>query len=374
MTSKPIVYTVNLRASKPQDSQPAKMERLAKAIGMDKFPWKNKLVAIKTHFGERGNAAFPRPILIRPIVDLIKSFEGKPFLAETTTLYTGSRSNAIDHTETAIRHGFGSEVTGAPIFMCDGLTGRQAHEVKIDGKHYEKVSVAAGIHEADSLVVISHFKGHELTSFGGALKNLGMGCCSRSAKLLMHTTVRPTVLNAKCVKCKTCFEWCPANAISQPKPDGPIVINPNLCRGCGECLVSCRVGAIRINWSSEASGVTERMIEHAKGVLEPKKNSVFFINILQNIVPLCDCMSFSDAPIVPDIGFAASTDPVALDACCLSMVNEQIGLSNSALKDGKQPGDPKFCSIHPELQTNLQLEYAMSLKMGSSDYERISLD
>ena len=374
MTSKPVVYTVDLRARKPQDSQPAKMERLAKALGFDDFPWKNKLVAIKTHFGESGSASFPRPILIRPIVDLVKQLGGKPFLAETTTLYTGSRSNAIDHTETAIRHGFGIQTTGAPVVMCDGLTGRDGHKVKIEGNHYSEVSVASGIHEADALIVISHFKGHELTSFGGAIKNMGMGCCSRSAKLAMHTTVRPTVMTSKCVKCKTCFDWCSVGAISQPKPNGPIVINPTKCQGCGECLVSCRVGAIRINWSSDASGVTERLVEHALGVYQPKKQKIFFINIMQNIVPLCDCMSYSDAPIVPDIGFAASLDPVALDKCCLDMVNNQTGLANSALKNAKEPGKSKFCDIHPQLTTELQLTYAESLKMGSTNYERISLD
>lgn len=374
MNSKAKVYTVGLRASKPQDSQPAKMEKLARAIGIDKFAWENKLTAIKTHFGERGNAAFTRPVLIRPVIELIKAAGGKPFLAETTTLYTGSRSNAVDHTETAIRHGFGSEVTGAPIFMCDGLTGRDGHMVKIDGNHYKEVSVASGIQEADVLVVISHFKGHELTSFGGAIKNLGMGCCSRSAKLAMHTTIRPTVLTAKCVKCGICFDWCAAKAISQPKPDGNVVINPNICRGCGECLISCRNGAIRINWSNDAGGVTERMVEHALGVTKTKKAPIFYINILMNIVPLCDCVNFSDAPIVPDIGFAASTDPVALDACCLDMVNEQMGLNHSALKDAHKPGESKFCDLHPQLKTDLQLEYAESLGMGTRDFERINLD
>ncbi|MDN5279414.1 MAG: uncharacterized protein PWR01_3379 [Clostridiales bacterium] len=374
MTEKAKVFTVGLRATKPQDSQVAKIEKLARAIGIDKFAWDKKLVAVKTHFGERGNAAFPRPVLIRPVVDLIKNGGGKPFLAETTTLYTGSRSNAVEHTETAIRHGFGIEVTGAPIFMCDGLTGRDGHMVKIDGTHYQEVSVASGIQEADALVVVSHFKGHELTSFGGAIKNLGMGCCSRSAKLAMHTTIRPTVLASKCVKCGICFDWCSAGAISQPKPDGPVVINPNLCRGCGECLISCRNSAIRINWSDDAQGVTERMVEHAYGVAKTKPGSAFYISFLMNIVPLCDCVNFSGAPVVPDIGFAASTDPVALDACCLDMVNQQIGLVGSALKEAHEPGKSKFCDLHPDLKTELQLEYAEKIGLGTRKYERINLE
>ena len=369
-----IVYTMGLRARRQNESQPAKIARLAGAIGMKDVAWKDKLVAVKTHFGEEGSSSFPRPILIRPLVDIIAAGGGKPFLAETTTLYTGSRSNAVDHTVTAIRHGFGMEVTGAPVFMCDGLTGRDHHLVPIAGKHFQEVSVAAGIFEADALVVVSHFKGHELTSFGGALKNLGMGCASRSAKLAMHTTVRPSVLQKKCIRCKLCFNWCSVGAIHQEKPNGPVTIDQDRCQGCGECLVSCRQGAIRINWSQDAGGVTERMVEHAAGVIANKKNAVFFINILQNIIPLCDCMNFSDAPIVPDIGFAASTDPVALDAACLDWVNEQVGLADSALKGGHQERECKFSHVHDALQTRLQLTYAEELNLGTTTYERIRLD
>lgn len=374
MNNKSKVFFAGLRAKKPQDGQISKIKRLAKAVGIEDYNWKNKLVAIKTHFGEEGCSSFPQPILIRPIVELIQSLGGKPFLAETTTLYTGSRSNAVDHTQTAIRHGFGPDVTGAPVFICDGLTGREGTLSQVEGKHYKEVSIASGIYEADAMVVISHFKGHELTSFGGAIKNLGMGCCSRSAKLSMHTTVRPTVASSKCVKCKNCFDWCAVNAIGQPKEDGPIVINPNICRGCGECLIACRFGAIRINWSSDAAGVTERMVEHAKAVYEQKKKSIFFINIMKDIVPMCDCMNFSDAQFVPDIGFAASTDPVALDAFCLDMVNEQTGLKDSILTDAFNSGESKFCNVHPKLKTNLQIEYADKINFGNGQYERVELE
>ncbi|HNV68374.1 MAG TPA: DUF362 domain-containing protein [Candidatus Ozemobacteraceae bacterium] len=374
MAEKPKVFTVGLRAKGPSDSHLAKIEKLARHIGMGEFAWKNKIVAVKTHFGERGNSSFPRPHYVRPLVDLIKAGGGKPFLAETTTLYTGSRSNAPDHIETALRHGFGAEVTGAPVIICDGLTGRDAHKVPINGRLLKEVSVAAGIVEADALVVLSHFKGHEVSGFGGAIKNLGMGCCSRSAKLIQHTSIRPSVLTDRCVRCRTCLSWCSVGAIRQEQPNGPVTIDPNVCQGCGECLVSCRVGAIRINWSEDAGKVTERMVEHALGVMENKKGRAFFVNLLTDIVPLCDCYGFSDAPIVPDIGFAASTDPVALDACCVDLVNAQIGLQNSALKGGYQPSEPKFAHVHEELDISIQLNYGTELGLGNAEYERVTLD
>lgn len=368
------VYTMGLRAKGPADSHLAKIVKLAHAIGMDKFPWKDKLVAVKTHFGERGNSAFPRPIYVRPLVDIIKAGGGKPFLAETSTLYTGSRSNAVDHIETGLRHGFGIEVTGAPIFICDGLTGRDHQMVKINGKHLAEVSIASGIHEADAIVVLSHFKGHEVTGFGGAIKNLGMGCSSRSAKLAMHTSIRPEVLEKRCVRCGRCFSWCSVGAIGRKKPDGPVAIDPDLCRGCGECLVSCRVGAIRINWDHDTRQVTEKMVEHAFGVWKPKKAGSFFVSILTDIVPVCDCYGFTDAPVVPDIGFAASTDPVALDAACLDLVNAQIGLSNSALGKPLKAGVPKFENVHPEVGIRVQLDHAAAIGFGNPQYERIALD
>lgn len=368
------VYTIGLRAKGPSDSHDAKIAKLARAIGMDSFDWKNKLVAIKAHFGERGNSAFIRPHYLRPLTDIVKAGGGKPFLAETTTLYTGSRSNAPDHIMTALQHGFGTEVTGAPVIICDGITGRDHHMVKVDGKHCKEVSVASGIHEADALVVVSHFKGHEVTGFGGAIKNMGMGCCSRAAKLLMHTAIRPSVLTDVCVKCRRCFSWCSAGAISQQAPDGPVVIDQQKCRGCGECLMACLVGAIRINWSSDTGSVTEKMAEHALGVVGPKRGSAFFINILTDIVPLCDCYGFSDAPIVPDIGFAASTDPLALDACSLDLVNAQLGLQNTALPSGHEPGKPKFACIHDEIDNDAQLKHSAEIGLGNLAYERINLD
>ncbi|MBF0503195.1 MAG: DUF362 domain-containing protein [Candidatus Riflebacteria bacterium] len=370
----PKVFTIGLRANGPKDSNIHKIDRLAHAMGMNRFDWKNKLVALKTHFGEKGNTAFPNPTLVRPLVEIIKAGEGKPFLAETATLYTGSRSNAADHIETAIRHGFGLEVTGAPVFICDGLTGRDAQKVQIDGTHFKEVSIASGIHEADALVVLSHFKGHEIAGFGGAIKNLGMGCGSRAGKLAMHTAIRPSVLQESCIRCKTCFTWCSVHAIGQREPDGPIEIDQNKCRGCGECLISCRVGAIRINWASDTSKVTERMVEHALGVVKSKRGSLFFVNILTNIVPLCDCYGFNDTPIVPDIGFAASTDPVALDAACLDLVNAQIGLKNSALTDGFGAGEPKFKHVHEHVDPMVQLTYGEKIGLGCSRYERVILD
>jgi uncharacterized Fe-S center protein len=116
------------------------------------------------------------------------------------------------------------------------------------------------------------------------------------------------------------------------------------------------------------------MVEHAYGVAKTKPGSAFYISFLMNIVPLCDCVNFSGAPVVPDIGFAASTDPVALDACCLDMVNQQIGLVGSALKEAHEPGKSKFCDLHPDLKTELQLEYAEKIGLGTRKYERINLE
>ncbi len=370
---KPKVFAAGLRCQGPADNHVAKIGKLAAAVGLANADFDKKLVAVKVHVGELGNGAFLRPTLVRPIVELIRSRGGEPFLAETTTLYTGTRSSAPAHIMTAHRHGFGPEVTGAPMVICDGLSGRDAHKVAIKGQHFQEVSVASGVFEADALVVISHFKGHEVTGFGGAIKNLAMGCCSRTAKLAMHASLRPSVLEQRCVHCGNCLAWCSVKAIRQDRADGPAIIDSAKCQGCGECLVACRVGAIRINWDSDVRTVSERMAEHALGVVVNKPGRCYYLNVVTDVVPCCDCYGFNDAPIVPDLGFAASTDPVALDNFCMDWVNSTAALPNTALPADAAPGANKFACLHEGIDPLVQIVHAENIGLGRRDYERVGI-
>lgn len=338
------------------------------------------LVAIKLHFGEKGNTAYVRPIFLRKIVDRVKDFKGKPFLTDTNTLYIGARSEAVSHLTTAYEHGFTESAVNAPVLIADGLRGSSAVKVKIDKPIFKTVSIAHAIHMADVLIGVTHFKGHELSGFGGTLKNLGMGCASREGKLSQHSNISPKVKGKACKGCKSCLPWCPSEAISMVFPDGegkshfPVAqIDSKKCIGCGECILTCPTGAIQIQWNESIPLFQKKMVEYAYGALQKKKGKALFLNFLTQISPACDCYGFSDAPIVPDIGILASEDPVAIDQASVDLVNQQEGNRSSKLTKNLQTGGDKFRGIYPEVDWSIQLAYAEEIGLGRRAYELIQI-
>jgi len=365
------VYFTSRRATSREESLPLKLEKLVESSGIEKIITPGDLVAIKLHFGEKGNTTFISPVLVRRVVDKIKEHGGKPYLCDTNTLYVGSRSNAVDHLQTAIENGFSYATVGAPLIIGDGLRGRSYQLVEINQKHFESVNIGKEMFEADSTVVLSHVKGHILTGFGGALKNLGMGGGNRAAKQMMHSPVKPKVREDKCQGCGICLKWCPEEAISLVQGEsGKIAsIDQEKCVGCGECLMVCKYNSIKIRWRSEIESVLERMAEHALGAIKNKMDKLLCINFLLDVIPDCDCNSWSDAPVVPDIGLLSSRDPVSIDAASLNLINQQAGLAGTALSEGLSPGEDKFKSLHPNSNHWHTLEYAAKMNMGSLEYE-----
>jgi len=338
------------------------------------------LVAIKLHFGERGNTAYVRPIFLRRVVDRVKQCNGKPFLTDTNTLYTGSRSEAVSHLNTAIENGFAESVVNAPILIGDGLRGNSAIRVRINRPIFRTVPIAREICLSDALVTVTHFKGHELSGFGGALKNLGMGCASREGKLSQHSNISPKVNNKACRGCETCLSWCAQEAISMLslKPGVEVkrsnaLIDPKKCIGCGECILSCPSGAIEIQWNESIPIFQKKMVEHAYGAVQKKKGRVLHLNFLTQISPACDCYGYSDAPIVNDIGILSSEDPVAIDQASVDLVNGEAGNRASKLQKNWNPGEDKFRAIYPEVDWNIQLAYAEEIGMGTRKYELVKV-
>ncbi|MGZ3514231.1 MAG: DUF362 domain-containing protein [Thermodesulfobacteriota bacterium] len=338
------------------------------------------LVAVKLHFGEKGNTAYVRPIFLRRVVDRIRQYRGKPFLTDTNTLYTGSRSEAVSHLITAFENGFTESVVNAPIVIADGLRGNSAVKVRIDKPIFKIVSIAREICMTDALVVVTHFKGHELSGFGGALKNLGMGCSSREGKLSQHSNISPKVKGKVCKGCETCLTWCAQEAISMlplksgvETKQGIASIDPKKCVGCGECILSCPSGAIQIQWNENIPIFQKKMVEHACGAIQKKKGKVLYINFLTQISPACDCYGYSDTPIVRDIGILSSEDPVAIDQASVDLVNKEEGNRSSKLSKNWEPEGDKFRAIYPEVDWNIQLAYAEEIGMGTRDYELIKI-
>ena len=364
------VYFTGLRARSERDNKVSKIARLVEATGFASAIAKDDLVAIKIHFGERGNDSHVSPVFTRVVVDKIKEAGAKPFITDTNTLYTGSRHNSVDHLLTALEHGFSFATVNAPLIIADGLRGNFTHETEIAGKHFKKVKIAGVIAEADAMFVISHFKGHEMSGFGGAIKNLAMGCSPAQGKKEQHAA-KFMVDNKICVGCKACLKPCPTEAISMVERKA--YIDPNKCIGCGECMTVCPTKAINLNWETEIGPFVERMVEYAWGAVKGKEGKIAYINFLTNITPDCDCVPWSDAPVVPDIGIMASLDPVALDQACYDMVNQQAGFGDSQLKANFGPGENKFTGIWSYTKGEVQLSYSESLGLGSTKYKLVEI-
>ncbi|MGA1848533.1 MAG: DUF362 domain-containing protein [Thermoplasmatota archaeon] len=368
MSSK--VYFATLHARKERDNRTNKVRRLFDAAGFGDLISEKDLTAIKIHFGEMGGDAFINPIYVREVVEKVKERGGKPFITDTNTLYRGNRHNSVDHIETAIAHGFDYAVVRAPVIIADGLKGKNVRWVEINAKHFDKVRIAADIHQADSMVVMTHFKGHEMAGFGGSIKNLAMGGGSAYGKMDQHS-VRPKVEKDKCIGCGTCIDICPVDA--HVLEGGKVFIQKDICIGCGECITVCPQEAIGLSWASEIPPFLERMTEYAYGTSLTKKKGIAYFNFLTRISPDCDCFPWSDHPIVPDIGILASTDPVAIDRASYDLVNRQHGYRGTKLKEGFEPGEDKFLGMRPNVDAGIQFTYGEKLGLGSSDYELIEI-
>jgi uncharacterized Fe-S center protein len=348
-----------------------KVRNLLDAVNLEDRIRDRALVAVKLHFGETGNTAYVQPVFVRQVVDKIKEAGGSPFLTDANTLYVGTRSDSVSHLRTAILNGFTYAVVDAPLIIADGLRGGYEKAVKVDMKRFKKVYIGAEIVRADTIVSVAHFKGHELSGFGGTIKNVGMGSASRKGKLAQHSTVSPKVKGKKCVGCGDCVSHCAQEAISLVKEKAKI--DQKKCVGCGECILICPNEAIQIQWDQQIPVFLENMVEYTAGVLKGKENTATFLNFITQVSPACDCYPHNDAPIVPDIGIVASTDPVAIDQASADLVNNAEGLRSSCLTKNFKPGKDKFRALYPKVDWEIQLEYAEAVGLGTRNYDLIKL-
>jgi len=360
------VFFMDLTATS-RENLPQKLARLVKKAGIKKILAKDDLAAVKIHFGEQGNTSFIRPIYIRQLIQTIRETKATPFLTDANTLYVGSRSDAVSHIKTAIENGFSySSMDGAPVIIADGLFGKSETRVQVDLKHCSCVYIGSEIITANGLVSVAHFKGHELSGFGGTLKNLGMGCASRRGKLEQHSNVSPRIKRKTCIGCAQCADHCPGQAITLKEKKA--YINKALCIGCAECIVRCPTQSININWNQTIPVFLEKMMEYTLGVLKNKQDKALFINFITDIAPKCDCLPYSESPIVSDIGVVVSTDPVAIDQASADLVNNQRALPGSVLTCNFDPGQDKFKGLYPSVDWEHQLDYAEKIGLGTREY------
>ena len=365
-----VVYFTNFRA-RPGTSVLQKLEKLIRAAGIGNIDMEKKMVAIKIHFGEPGNLAYLRPNYAKVVADVVKSLGGMPFLTDCNTLYVGRRKNALDHMDAAYENGFSPFSTGCHVIIADGLKGTDDVEVPVEGGQYVTTAkIGRAIMDADVFISLSHFKGHESTGFGGAIKNIGMGCGSRRGKMEQHNSGKPTVDQELCRGCHVCAKNCAHGAISFT--DNKASIDHSKCVGCGRCIGACNFDAVyNGNWAANAQ-LNCKMAEYAKAVVDGRPS--FHISLVMDVSPYCDCHAESDVPIVPDVGMFASFDPVALDQACADACQAQPVMGGSLLDDNmKAPGfvdhGDIFTNTTPESEWESCLAHAEKIGLGVREYE-----
>jgi uncharacterized Fe-S center protein len=329
------LHFLDLR-KKQKESFLKMFERLIEISGGVKLVEKDTIVAVKTHFGEDGNLHYVNPLYLRKVVEFIRRSGGRPFLTDTTTLYSGRRFKGDTHIELAREHGFDF----APIVIADGIFGDEY--IDINGCKIAKI-----FKNIDTVFCVNHFKGHLLTGFGAALKNLGMGCASKGGKLQLHSRSHPYVDKEKCNFCLKCYDYCAYNAIEKEKRY--VQINQNKCSGCAGCMSICPVRAIKFSWSAASDEVQKGIAQYTANLVKNKK--VFYLNFLTNITPDCDCLYNAELPICPDIGVLAGLDPVAIDQASYDMAKEHID------------------KLRPDIDSQIQLYYGEKFGAGERGYE-----
>jgi hypothetical protein len=364
---KSLVYFTNLRTD-PTNNLLDKLKNLVVKSGLTDIDVKRKMVAIKIHFGEPGNLAFIRPNFASVIVKLIKENEGLPFLTDSNTLYKGKRSNAVQHLQSAIENGFNPLVTGCNVIIADGLKGTDYREIVIDQEHCKTAKIGAAIADADVIISMNHFKGHEMAGFGGSLKNLGMGSGSVGGKLEMHSDSKPAIIVENCTGCGVCEKNCAHDAVAL-NADSIAVIDYVKCTGCGQCIAVCRYDAAQAQGNSLK--MQEKMVEYAYAVVKDKPT--FHINFLTNISPNCDCWNYNDTAIAPDLGMMASFDPVALDKASADMVNKAVVMQGSVLDGHGHQIEDKFKAVFPNIDWKVSLNHAEKIGLGKQDYQLVEV-
>lgn len=341
-----IVYFIPLASSQGESVINASVRRLIETLVKQQNISLPRQMPLKVHFGEKGNKTFIPAMWMNGLVDFLQSKKVESSFIETNVLYRGERMVNTKHESLAKAHGF----TRLPIVIADGKIGEAYEEVKIDKEVFSSCKIAKGIVEKDGLVMVSHFKGHMLAGFGGAIKQLAMGCAARGGKLAQHVNSIPMIVPLQCKRCGDCIKACPVSAIRMGLLSAKI--SKAKCIGCAACIAVCPHNAIKINWmAGMGKGFGKRLAEYAYAAQLGKKN--IYITYAMNMTKGCDCEGREMKVFVDDLGVFASTDPLACDVAVLDKLD-------------KREGKIVF-------KGRAMLNHAKKIGLGSMDYELVEL-
>ena len=268
-----------------------------------------KLIGIKLHMGEPGNKNFIRPDFVKIVVDILKQLNKECFLFDSPVSYPGPRHTEEGYKKAAEKHGFIKDNIG-----CETIISNEA--IKLDGKKLS-YGVCKSLVEADAVLVLSHVKGHPCCGFGAAIKNLGMGALTKESKSDIHEGGKPE-LAGKCIKCGKCEKACPTDNIRYDS-DGP-VFDKSYCIGCSDCVYACENGAL-----SPRGEYFDRLLSDGAGCALKSYKKTLFVNVLERISKMCDCVADAGRIVSDDIGVLISDNIVAIDKASLDLINRKHG-------------------------------------------------
>ena len=367
------VFFTNLHTT-PSSNLLDKMERLIKRAGIESIDFKDQFVAIKIHFGEPGNLAYLRPNYAARLATLLRSWGAKPFLTDCNTLYSGRRANAVDHLQSAMENGYNPISAQCQVIIADGLKGTEYREIPLNGEYCKAPKIGSALANADIVISMTHFKGHEQAGFGGALKNLGMGGASVGGKLELHCNSQPKIETENCKGCNICVKHCAHNAIHLNQ-NHKAEIDYTKCVGCGQCVALCQHNAAVMGECDTSERLNYKIAEYTQAILKDKPH--FHISFIMNVSPECDCVESQQCRHYPRFGNTRIIRPGRFGQG-LRRYGHRSTSNQWQLSDWKHPhehleGADKFHLMHPDTNWQAGLEHAQKIGLGVMQYELITV-
>lgn len=359
MKSKVLFSTVNYERYDADLTLPAKFSRLVDKMGLQDAV-KGKSTVIKMHVGRNiGYSTIP-PLFVKILVDKLKSYGARLWITD-------------QEVEGAKSRGYTEDYLGVPIVPACGVTKKYYYEKQVDFRSFRNVDIAGNIHDADVMIDLSHVKGHGVCGYGGACKNIAMGCVTDRTRQQIHGLEGGIEWDENlCTHCELCVNSCNHDANSFDK-DGNYKVNYHHCTFCQHCVKVCPVSAMTMVEKKYEDFQTGMAICTEEVLKVFKPGHVFYINFLLSITALCDCWGLTTPSLVPDIGVMASQDIVAIERACLDAIKFE-NLIPAGVPSGHELGTQGhlFERLHGK-NPFVQLNELEKRGLGTQEYEIVEI-